>query len=356
MPSLPARAGRRLRVAHVVRSDAFAGVERYITNVAPDLARRGIDIVVIGGDPDRMRPALEPFGIRSLPAASTLETARRLVEAQPLDLVHTHMLAAEVAAVLSAPVTRAPFVTTRHFAAPRGSGMGGRMAGAVVARAVRREVAISSFVAGAIGRTSVVIPSAVPSRDVAVKRKPVVLMAQRLEQEKGVDVGIRAWAQSELARSGWRLVVAGGGSLENELRTLVERLGISRSVDLVGRQRNLDALLAEAGILLATTRAEGFGLSVVEAMACGTPVVACASGAYLETVGSCSQEWLFPPGDDAGCADRLRRLAHNSHQRTMYGLALQQTQRERFDLGLHVDRLLELYAHVVAVQPAPTSA
>lgn len=355
-PRFKAHAVNGLRVAHVVRSDAFAGVERYITYVAPELAQRGLEVVVIGGDPDRMRATLEPYGIPTLPAATTLEATLRLVRARPLDLVHTHMVAAEVAAALSTLLTNAPFVTTRHFAARRGSSLAGRAAGVVVDHSVRREVAISAFVASAIDRPSVVIPNAVPNRDARSAPRQFVLMAQRLEQEKEVAVGIRAWARAGLAESGWRLVVAGRGSMEHELRVLVQRLDVADSVDFVGYRPDLDGLLADAGIFLATAGAEPFGFSVVEAMAYGTPVVASASGAHLETVGSWSEDWLFAPGDDAGCADRLRRLAHDYHQRSTYGRALQQVQRDRFELSSHVDRLIELYADVVALQAVAASA
>ena len=51
--------GRNLSVVQVVRSDAFAGVERYLCQVANGLDSRGHHLTVIGGDPDRMRAELE---------------------------------------------------------------------------------------------------------------------------------------------------------------------------------------------------------------------------------------------------------------------------------------------------------
>lgn len=338
----------RLRLAHVVRSDSFAGVERYITYVAPGLASEGIDVVVIGGDHELMGDALSPAGIRHLPAVTTLEAARRVLQCRPLDLLHTHMAAAELAAMVTLPVTRTPFVTTRHFAARRGSSPPGRLVAAPIARAVRREIAISRFVAGAIERPSVLLPNGVPTRPLGTDRRRVVVMAQRLEAEKDVAVGIRAWAASGLAASGWRLVVAGGGALAGQLRALAGRLGVIASVDFVGRRAGLELLLATAGVFLATAPAEPFGLSVVEAMATGLPVVAAAGGAHLETVGACSTEWLFPPGDAAACADRLRRLAADDAERTSYGAGLQAVQRRHFELARHVERLAALYREVVA--------
>lgn len=342
------RRGSDLRVAHVVRSDAFAGVERYITYVAPALARRGCGVVAIGGDPARMRDDLVEAGVRHLPAATTFEVARRLVRCGPLDLVHAHMSAAEVAAVTTSPLVRAPVVTTRHFAARRGSSLGGRLVAPAVARAVRCEIAISRFVANAIECPSVLLHSGVPARPPSQVRRPLVLMAQRLEKEKGVAVGLRAWGASGLSERGWHLVVAGGGSQASELVDLARRLGISDSVTFVGPQDDLQRLLDDASIFLSTAPAEPFGLSVVEAMACGLPVVASASGAHLETVGACSRAWLFPSGDPQACAERLRQLASDHTARSAYGRALREVHRLRFDLDAHVDRLVELYDRVFA--------
>lgn len=337
------------RVAHVVCTDNFAGVERYITYVAPELARRGVNVVVVGGDPVRMVDALAPAGVEYLPATTTLQAARQLLGCRPLDLVHSHMTAAEVVALTTMPLTGAPLVTTRHFAARRGRSAGGRVAAVAVARAVTVEIAISRFVADAIGRPSVVLPSGVPRRrrpSSAAPRRPVVLMAQRLESEKDSAVGLRAWAASGLAAAGWRLVIAGAGTLAGELRDLAGRLGTGASVDFVGPQADLDPLFDSAGLFLATAPREPFGLSVVEAMASALPVVASASGAHLETVGACSTRWLFPAGDHEACARALRALALAPDTRQAYGEALQAFQRQHFDLDDHADRLVELYLSV----------
>jgi glycosyltransferase involved in cell wall biosynthesis len=331
-------------VAHVVRSDAFAGVERYLTYAARGLVRVGWQVVVIGGDPERMRVALD--GIPYRPAATTAQVARALLLARPFDLVHAHMSAAELAAALTAPVIRAPVVSTRHFAARRGSSPSGRLAGVALARTIRCQVAISHFVAGAIEGPAVVIPNGVPRAPAGAHLAPVVLMAQRLEQEKDVAVGIQAWAASGLAARGWQLVVAGGGTMAAELDALARALGTAGSVEFAGPQPDLHHFLDQAAIFLAPAPAEPFGLGVVEAMAAALPVVASAGGAHLETVGACSAEWLFPPGDYVACADRLRRLASAPERRVAYGRALQAVQRRSFDLEDHADRLKELYGRI----------
>ncbi len=171
-------------------------------------------------------------------------------------------------------------------------------------------------------------------------------MLQRLEPEKMPDVGLRAWSLSGLGDHGWRLVIAGSGSVGFDLTTLAEVLGLSESVELAGHVRDTDALLAGASIFLATAPEEPFGLSVVEAMAHGVPIVAAAGGGHLETVGDVGA--LFPPGDATAAAALLRELAGSAERRRTMGRALRARQQERFSLFRHVDRLERLYREVVA--------
>ena len=93
--------------------------------------------------------------------------------------------------------------------------------------------------------------------------------------------------------------------------------------------------------MLATATAEPFGLSVVEAMATATAVVATAAGAHRETLGDDGR--FFAPGDVDGCAAALRALADDDDERRRLGAALQARYAERFTLERHLDGLLAIY-------------
>ncbi len=103
-------------------------------------------------------------------------------------------------------------------------------------------------------------------------------------------------------------------------------------------------LLAGSSVLLAPAPLEPFGLSVVEAMAHGLPVVAAGGGAHLETVGE--DGLLFPPGDAPAAAAALARLGGDPALRRSVGDALRHRQQDRFTLTGHVDRLERLYREV----------
>jgi glycosyltransferase involved in cell wall biosynthesis len=334
-----------MRVVHVVCSDQFAGVERYLSYTLPALSTRGIEVAMVGG-PEPEMSALIEAGVAWQPGAD-VPTAVRALVGEKCDVLHAHMTSAETAAVLVSLRRRTPVVTTRHFAQRRGSSVVAKAGGRVLGRFIRREIAISDFVAGAIDGASIVVPNGVPDAPLGRHRRRTVLVAQRFEREKQTETALRAWAVSGLAESGWRLELAGRGAEEESLRSCCRSLGLGSSVDFLGFRDDLDDLMADAGILLATAPAEPFGLSVVEAMACGLPVVAAAGGAHVETVGSVAPASLFPPGDATAAADCLVRLAADDDLRRDEGQRLRARQQDAFAIGVHVDRLLRVYEDVL---------
>jgi glycosyltransferase involved in cell wall biosynthesis len=340
----PARPAQ-LSVVQVVRSDAFAGVERYICQVANELVGRGHHVVAIGGDPDRMRTELRSE-VAHHPATSVGQVARALCGQRSADVVHVHMTAAEAAAWLARPVQRAPIVATRHFSGDRGRGTLARLLTRVTSRPLSRDIAISRFVADSIDGPSVLLPNGVADQPQASLDSHTVVMLQRLTPEKSPEVGLRAWSASGLGAKGWRLVVAGVGDLGDSLRRLADQLAITDSVDFVGLVTDTDRLLDESAVLLAPASAEPFGLSVVEAMAHGVPVVAAEGGAHVETVGE--DGMLFPPGDASAAARALVALSDDLELRRRMGGRLRERQQARFSLPRHVEALEGLYRQVIA--------
>ncbi|MFE6971565.1 glycosyltransferase family 4 protein [Isoptericola sp. NPDC057653] len=341
-----------MRIAHVVVTDAYAGVEAHVARLALAQARAGHDVTVVGGAAGPMR-AVVGDAVRLLPG-STVARARRSVGAVPRpDVVHAHMTAAEVAACLDARVLtrRVPLVVTRHFALARGRSLGGRAAAHLVRRTVAAQIAISRYVQDRIDGPSEVVVAGVdrrpPPRGAAL-RSPVVLVASRLEPEKHVDAGVRAFAASGLAGRGWRLQVAGGGSLEVATKELVGELGLDGAVDLLGHRDDVPALLADASVFLAPTPGDGFGLSVLEAMASGTPVVADGSGGHVESLGPAGGPGLYATGDVVDAGERLARLAADPRLRDRYGAALQSRQQAEFSLAHQAEATERVYRSVLS--------
>jgi glycosyltransferase involved in cell wall biosynthesis len=322
-------------------------VERYLTYVAGELARRGHQVTVVGGERARMAPVLAEAGVAHVPASTTADVVRAAVRATRPDVVHTHLTAAEMAGVASRPLIRRPLVTTRHFAAPRGHGRLTRLLGLPISRFMAEEIAISQFVADHAGSPCTVIPTGVPARPRSLQaRRPVMLVAQRFEAEKDTATVLRAWGRSGLRSDGWELHLAGRGADGPQLTDLVAQLGLGASVIFLGHVDDLDRRMDEAALLVASAPAEPFGLTVVEAMASGLPVVAADGGAHREILGPVAPELLFVPGDPDDLSRALRALAADPARR----LALEDVLRARFEaeytVERHVDQLEALYERV----------
>ena len=212
--------------------------------------------------------------------------------------------------------------------------MPGRLVSVAIRRRLAAQIAISDYVAGRIDGSSTVIHPGVPEAHLvpAERRRPAALIAQRLEPEKGTDLALQAFAASGLAAKGWVLQVAGDGSQRFKLEALASELGIASQTVFLGMRDDVDRLLAEAAVLLAPCEIEGLGLTVLEAMACGLPVVAAAAGGHLETVGQVAEASLYMPGDADQAGAQLAALAMNTERRAEYGALLHGAQRARFTM------------------------
>ncbi|SKC37583.1 glycosyltransferase family 4 protein [Krasilnikoviella flava] len=340
-----------MRITHVVVTDAFAGVEAHVARLARAQADAGHDVAVVGGAAASMSGAAGD-AVELRPGTTVAEARRSLAEGARPDVVHAHMTAAETAACLWAPVLarRVPLVVTRHFALVRGRSLAGRAVAHVIRRTVAAQIAISRYTRERIDGPSEVIVAGVEERPhprVSALRSPVVLVASRLEPEKHVDAGVRAFAASGLAIAGWRLRIAGSGSLEVATKELVARFGLDRAVDLLGHRSDVAALMADASIFLAPTPGEHFGLSVLEAMASGVPVVADGSGGHVESLGRAGGPGLYATGDADDAGRRLRALAEDPALRDRYGAALQARQRAEFSLAHQAAATERVYRDVL---------
>ena len=322
-------------------TDAFAGVERYVCNTASETSKRGWEVAVVGGNATQMPAELDP-AVRWEPGSTLAGALRSVGRLGRFDICHVQMTAAEAVGVATRRFHRGAIVSTRNFPARRGSSLLGRVAAPLLARGIAREIATSEFIAQNLEKPpAAVIVSGVPSSPClwSVENR-VVLVLQRLEAEKDTATAIAAWEASRLADEGWSLRVVGGGSQRVELEQLVTSRAIP-DVTFTGWTPHVAGELRNAGALLAAAPAEPLGLSVIEAMAAGVPVVASAAGGHLETVAMVANAPLFPPGDVQAAGSALRSLL--SHDSRIHLSAEGRRVAEAFSVERHVDRLLIEY-------------
>ena len=142
-------------------------------------------------------------------------------------------------------------------------------------------------------------------------------------------MGIRALAQLTRDFPALRYIMVGEGHDEARLRELAKELGVSEKVGFVGPMRDdeLPEAYATSTIYLGASRVdkeinvEGFGISFLEAAACGVPSVAGDSGGVRSAVRDGETGILVPPTDPDAIADALRSLLLNENRRKEMGRA-----------------------------------
>jgi glycosyltransferase involved in cell wall biosynthesis len=140
---------------------------------------------------------------------------------------------------------------------------------------------------------------------------PTFLYVGRLKRYKGVGHAIRALAVARRTRQDLRLVIAGAGDHLPELRRLTTTLGQEGAVDFrgfVSEEEKLSLLRGSWANLFPSPK-EGWGITVVEAAACGTPSIASNSPGLRDSVRDGETGYLVPHGDADALAARMLELA-----------------------------------------------
>lgn len=141
--------------------------------------------------------------------------------------------------------------------------------------------------------------------------QPTICYVGRLVRYKRVDDLIRSIATVRRAVPDVRLEIVGSGPEAEHLRALVGELGLERHVTFHGfvqKHRDVIEVMVRSHVLCLPSAVEGFGMAVIEAMACGTPVVASALAPVREITREGQGALLYPCGDVGQLAAHLTTM------------------------------------------------
>ena len=158
-----------------------------------------------------------------------------------------------------------------------------------------------------------------PSQVSPLTEKRVIVVA-RYSHEKGIDLLLQAWAEIEKQCTDWRLDVFGEGDTA-PFEQLIDELTIDRNrCNLNGRINEIEQEYMKSSIAVCSSRFEGFGLVIVEAMACGLPVVSfdCLWGPH-EIITNGENGLLVENGNIIKMADAINILIRNKKYREQIG-------------------------------------
>lgn len=356
-------------VAFVIDELEIGGTQRQMLGMATGLKARGWTVrVVCLTRVLAMAPAFEAAGIpvdvmekRSRLDVRLIATLGRYLKAREIRLVHAFSSTAEFFAGIAARVVGCAFVASvRGFQdglpilPELGKRLACRLANAVVAnseagarRAVTRRIVPSRklrIVPNGCAPRVATRPGSDIRRALSLSpQSPVILSVGRLVWEKDYEVTVAIAARVTASHPHARFLIVGDGPLRVDITRSIERLGVSRSVVLLGERDDVPDLLAASDIYLNTSCSEGLSNAVMEAMAAGLPVVATAVGGTPELVREGETGFLLMPGDTALAVSRIEQLIADARLRHTLGDRARQRIASEYDVEAMLGRLTALY-------------
>jgi phosphatidylinositol alpha-1,6-mannosyltransferase len=180
-----------------------------------------------------------------------------------------------------------------------------------------------------------------------------VITVSRLVHKNGIDILIRALAQLPTPNS--RLQILGSGPGEKMLKKLAKDLGIEKRVEFMGHvsQDDLPAYLAAADIFVRPSRSEGLGISFLEAMSSGVPVIAPLVGGITDFLQDGETGLVMKSEDPEDLAGKIKQLMQDENLRKK----LQRNGRELVEQKYNWDNIAKQIGNIIhnLSQPSPTS-
>ncbi len=181
-------------------------------------------------------------------------------------------------------------------------------------------------------------------RPAAESPRETFLFAGRLIPEKGCHILLEAYARYAAQGGMVRLIIVGDGPQRQELEAMALRLDVARAVEFAGAltgQALVERMQRALAVVIPSIAPEGFGRTAVEAMACGTPVIAAASGGLQESVGAVGL--LYQPLDAAALAAHLIRMSGDRALQRRLQTEGQAYARRHHDIERMAAQYLSLY-------------
>jgi glycosyltransferase involved in cell wall biosynthesis len=362
-----------VKIVHLVLGGEVAGGQLVALQLARAGRDRGHDLALVspttGAFVDAARR--EGFRVHVVPLGGALDLRsllrlRALLREERADVLHTHVhFSLNVLGRLAGRLAGARVVAHMHIgnvfrsdpAARRAQraldNLTARLCASIIAvsEATRRELVAQGYPARrvAVVHNGVDLPARPTGRrpEQVPERAPFVLHVGRLAPVKGQRELIEALAR--LDRRDAVVLLAGkdleaGGAFERELAALAEDHGVEERVVFAGYRDDVPDLLAAADVFVLPSWDEGLPLTVLEAMAAATPVVATRVGGTPEAVVDGETGLLVPPGDVDALTRALDDLLGDAGRARRFGDAGRRRVAERFSLSAMCERVLATYA------------
>lgn len=360
------------RVLHIDTERGWRGGERQALWLARELARRGHGSIVAarGGEPLATMSSAEGLEVVESNPSSELDIAaahrlRRAIRKHEIDVVHAHTAHAVAAGALATLGTSVPLVIARRvdFALKKNAGTRWKYGrGAAI-------IAISNAVAriveqGGIPRARIhVVADGVDTHRTVVPATretlaaigvpagvPIVVQVSQLVGHKDPVNFVRAIYRLHERVPSAHAILVGEGPLRDEVEREVHSLGLQNVLHIAGYRTDADALIAGANVATLSSREEGMGSVLLDALAFGIPIAATRAGGIPEVVVDNESGILANASDPIALGDNIARLLSDP----ALAVRLKRNGLERaqnFSVERMTDRTISVYETVLAGRP-----
>jgi glycosyltransferase involved in cell wall biosynthesis len=359
------------RVLQVIYSFEVGGSEMVGREIALDLRQAGVETAVCALTTDgALRAELEQQGVRTFVVgrrpgemASAMWRLARFIRLFAPEIVHTHHVGQLIYSLPGALISRSRILHTEHeyYSLQRDS----------AGRRLRR---LARFCSGFTAvndetRDYLIHVLKLPAQRVSTVRNGIdldrfggatpdreslgltpddraILIVARLEPVKGHAVLLHAFRQLLESVPNAVLLLAGDGSLRSSLESLAANLGIGARVRFLGTRRDIPNLLAATDAFVLSSLEEGLPMSVLEAMAARTPVVATAVGGLPSVIRPGETGWLVPPDNATALAAGLA-AALTGPDRVQRVEGAVRLVADRYDVARTRERYRQIYSSLL---------
>jgi L-malate glycosyltransferase len=358
-----------LRVLHVDTERGWRGGERQALWLARELARRGHASIVAARSNEPLAAAAARAGLAVVACNPLSEVdpraawrLHRAIGEHRVDVVHAHTAHAVAVAGLATLGTNVPLVVARRVDFRLRANMGTRWkyGRAAVIVAVSRAVARVLTASGVATDRIVVVPDGVDvHRDVTptaddtlaslgvVGGGPLVVQVAQLVGHKDPLNFVRAMQRVVALVPDANGLLVGDGALRPDVEREIAALGLVSRVHLAGYRTDADSLLAAADVACLSSREEGMGSVLLDALAFGKPIAATRAGGIPEVIVDGESGLLADVEAPAALGDAIARLIRDGALRAR--LSANATARaSEFSVERMTDRTIAVYESVLA--------
>lgn len=277
-----------MKVLHLLQSDRFSGAENVVCQIVEMMKDRQDIQMAYCSRNGQIKEVLKERGIKFYPISRiTVSEVQRVAQQYNPDVIHAHDVTASVLAVLAISVRKCRIISHVHvnnsnmahinmktllyeMMTPRFSHIFWVSQSCYDSYVFRKRVEKKSEVLNNVMDKVSIINKR--NEDTQVYHYDVVFVGRITEQK---DPDRLMVVSKELADKlpGVKIAIAGTGNLENHTKMVADQYNLNDTVDFLGFMSNPLKLLSDAKVMLMTSRFEGLPMTVLEAMALGTPVV-----------------------------------------------------------------------------------